>query len=233
MISYQNDVVINVASAPLESIFTGLPTSLMEKLEACKSVRSFKKGFAIMTQGFPVPGYFYSTKGRWKHTVVDSNGGETVIGLSRPGDFVGYLKENSPYTIEALEDSQVFFYPKEAIQDLLTRHPELTVRFLENAFEQSQQAQLRLAALMGKSVRERVSMVLSDLAENHGKLSDGAIEIEISLSRDELSSMVGVATETLIRMLSDMRDEGVLMNVGRRMFVLKPEKLRPRTPMSV
>jgi CRP-like cAMP-binding protein len=233
MISYQKDFGSNVSSMPLASVFAGLSNSLVEKLEACKSVRSFKKGFAIMTQGFPVPGYFYSAKGRWKYTVVDTNGGETVIGISRPGDFVGYLKDNAPYTIEALEDCQVYFYPKEAIQDLLSIHPELSVKLLENAFEQSQQSQLRLAALMGKSVRERVSMVLSDLAENHGKPSDGAIEISISLSRDELSSMVGVATETLIRMLSDMRDEGVLMNVGRRMYVLKPEKLRSRMPMTV
>ncbi|MBY0516496.1 MAG: Crp/Fnr family transcriptional regulator [Bacteriovoracaceae bacterium] len=214
------------------SVFKGLNENVLNQLKEIKTVRTFKKGHSIITQGFPSPGFFCSMSGKLKYTLVGNLGNETVIGLSRPGEFIASLTEDSPFTVVAIENATTCFFPREAMRELMSKEPELAFRMFNYSLEQAQQTQVRLSSLIGKNVRERVRMLLHELTEYHGVKRGGVIEITTQLSRDELSSMVGVATETLIRMLSEFKDEGILEQSGRKMLIAKPEKLSPRVAMT-
>ena len=75
-----------------------------------------------------------------------------------------------------------------------------------------------------KSVKKRLAEILVMLADDFGLENDGTLKL--SLTREDLGNFVGTATETVIRLLSEYKNEGLVESVGRKIKLLDLERLK-------
>jgi CRP-like cAMP-binding protein len=186
----------------------------------------YKRGQAIFQEGNKPFGVFCLNEGKVKVTKLGSEGKEQIVRLAKPGDTMGYraLLSDTRYSASAvaLEDTKVCFIASEDFNQLIAKNYLVAkdmMRMLSNALAD---AEISIAQLATKPVRERLAEALLLLRKVYGKPNE---EFTIALSRDDLASLVGTAKETAIRFLSELKDEGVVSTQGSNITILKPDSL--------
>ncbi|RRB04744.1 response regulator [Larkinella rosea] len=185
-----------------------------------------KKQFVYSEGDEPTRLYFVQA-GRIKTFKTNADGKEFITGLYQAGDFFGYvnLLEQSDHTDSAvtLEDSELVYIPKEIFIDLLSRDGEVARRFVQLLANRVTDREQQLLNMAYSSLRRRVADTLLRL---HSNLQATDNEPVIQFSRDDLAAMVGTATESLIRTLSEFKSDGLIDINGTNIRVLQPEKLK-------
>ena len=191
---------------------------LMESTE----VRHFKKREVILHEGDPARHLLMVKSGRVKLSKDTEEGKELIVELLEPNDFFGYtaLINGTPYTetAMAMEESEVAYIAMSEFEKYMETHHEVAIRFLKILSGNVMEKEERLLKLAYGTVRERVAEALRTFSDKHGSAL-------IRVSRDDLARMAGTATETLIRTLTDFKEEGILRVEGRSITILKPERL--------
>lgn len=210
-----------------DSIFSHCAIEEISEISANKSCTIYKRGQAIFQEGNKPFGVFCMNEGKVKITKHGSEGKEHIVRLAKPGDTMGYraLLSDTRYSASAiaLEDSKVCFISAEDFQRLIAQNYLVAkdmMRMLSNALAD---AELSIAQLATKPVRERIAEALLLLKKVYGKPDEK--EFTISLSREDLASLVGTAKETAIRFLSELKDEGIVITHGSSITILDPERL--------
>ncbi len=192
--------------------------------DLCKDrkVRQLKKKSTLFMEGEQPNAIFFLQKGNIKTFRTNADGKEFITDLYAAGDFFGYepILENAAYTESAvaLEDSEVVVIPRHDFLTLLHSHAELTRTFISMLCKKVTEKEAQLLALAYNSVRQRTAEALL-------KVSQIKESRELALSRDDLAKMVGTASESVIRVLSDFRDEGIIDIEGSKIKILHPGKL--------
>ena len=83
-----------------------------------------------------------------------------------------------------------------------------------------------MASFSQKNVREKLSELFLILKDSHGSMENGKIKLNIKLTREEMASLIGTATETLIRILSEFKSEGIIEQNGKTLLITDEEKLK-------
>ena len=185
-----------------------------------------KKQFVYSEGDEPIRLYFVQT-GRVKTYKTNPDGKEFITGLYQTGDFFGYvsLLEQTDHTDSAvaLEDSELVYIPKEIFIDLLSRDGDVARSFVQLLANRVTEREQQLLEMAYDSLRRRVADTLLRLHQN---LQNHESEPVIQFSRDDLAAMVGTATESLIRTLSEFKGDGLIDISGTNIRVLQPEKLK-------
>jgi CheY-like chemotaxis protein len=192
-----------------------------------RNTKSFKKKDTIYREGEYPHALYYLKAGKVKLSKSSDYGKEFITQLCGPGEFLGYLAllENTSFTEEAtaIEDSEVAMIPIEEFRKLIYSNREVTNNFIKilsrNVLEQEE----RLLKLAYGNVRERVATVIKSLYDKYG--NDKNAHIELAISREELAGYAGIATESLIRTLSDFKGEHLISNDGKTIVIEDYEKL--------
>jgi len=213
----------------------GLNTFISEAkgIEALKSLsteqelKRFRKKDDIYIEGsFPKAIYFVN-KGKVKIHRANDAGKELITDLHKEGDFFGYLAllQNEKYTnsATALEDAEIYTIPKEDFFSLLYRNADVAKKFIELLSNNLIENEKNLIKLAYNSVRKRVAEALVKLSDTFKKESDQ--KFTMNVSREDMANLVGTATETVIRTLSDFKEEGLIDIKGGAITVLNYDKL--------
>ena len=86
-------------------------------------------------------------------------------------------------------------------------------------------AEARSASLSQKNVRERLAELFLMLNKSYGVQELNRTKLDIKLTREEIASMVGTANETVIRFISEFKDEGLIEQDGKTIYILDEKKL--------
>lgn len=163
----------------------------------------------------------FLNKGKVKTFKIHEDGKEYVTGLYNAGDFFGYtaLLEQCNYTDSAMviDEAEIFQVPKEDFHQLLYSDREIAAQFIKLLSDNIVEKEEQLLNLAYSSVRKRVANALVQLYEKYN--ADGKDDFTISLNRDDLASIVGTATETVIRALSEFKEDGLLVSKGREIQI--------------
>jgi CRP/FNR family transcriptional regulator len=125
----------------------------------------------------------------------------------------------------ALEDSGVCFIPKELFMGILKKDGVLSMEIMKLLSDDLRKAELSITHLAQKSVRERLAEALLFIKETYGFEEDNQT-INLKLSREELANLIGTATETVIRLLSEFKADKVISLEGKKIKILDlPELL--------
>lgn len=198
------------------------------KLSKERKHRVYKKKEILFHEGDYPNTLFFVESGKVKTFKMNDDGKEYITNLHGSGDFVGYMSllEDVDYseTAMALENTEVYLLPKDDFIELIYRNREVASQFMKmlshNLIEKEQQ----LLDLAYNTVRKRVADALL-LLQN--KYQEGADEVfTISISRDDLASIVGTATESVIRTLSSFKDDGMIEIKGSKIKILDEDKLK-------
>jgi CRP-like cAMP-binding protein len=199
----------------------------LESLSSNKSCTIYKRGQAIFQEGNKPFGIYCLTEGKVKITKIGSEGKEQIIRFAKPGDTMGYraLLSDTRYSASAiaLEECKACFISSNDFNQLIAQNYLIAkdmMRMLSNALAD---AEVSIAHLATKPVRERIAEALLLLKKVYGET--GETQFSISLTREDLSSLVGTAKETAIRFLSELKEEGVISTHGSMITILDPAKL--------
>ncbi|MBC5774793.1 response regulator [Pontibacter sp. KCTC 32443] len=192
-----------------------------------RKVTVFKKKQQLFMEGYRPTALYFLNKGKIKTFKANEEGREYITNLYKDGDFIGYLDllEETPYreSAVALEDSEVYIIPKEDFFSLLNHNRDIANKFIKILSDNLADREERLLKLAYNSVRKRVAEALL-LVEKQYQQQAGN-KTQISITREDLASIVGASKETVIRTLADFKDEKLIDSQGSRIFILNSEKL--------
>ncbi len=213
-----------------KSIFCKLEEASLNEVSDHKIMNAFKRGQVLFHEGNPAFGVYCISEGKVKLTKTSENGKETMLRIAGPGDLIGFqhivLNGVNDVTATALEETKICFLDRVFLQKLVKEENSCAMELLAHIAKDMAALQDRVNGFQSKNVRERVAYMLLDLAERYGSDSKEGRRLGIQLSREDMASMLGVATETLIREISQLRDEGVIEQDGKTLILVDTKALK-------
>ncbi|MBS9767448.1 MAG: Crp/Fnr family transcriptional regulator [Flavobacteriaceae bacterium] len=189
---------------------------------------SLKKGETLMLEGMPTNGLYCIHSGKCKVTKIGSNGKEQIIKFIRKGDLIGHRSmlsgEAVGLNVIALEETQTCFMPKETVLEVFRNNMAFSQRLIQNISQQLNEANQTISNMAQKSVKSRLAGFILDLEELFGTLEDGFIDIK--LTREEIGSTIGTATESAIRLISEFRKKNIIELKSKQFKILDKEALQ-------
>jgi DNA-binding response OmpR family regulator len=203
--------------------------SLYESIESLSEDRvlvNFDKKELIFMEGEAANTLYFIQKGAVKTTMSDESGKYLVTGLYGSGQFVGQLSllnEKGLYkdTAVAIESTEVFEIPKADFVTLLFGDKLISNKFITMISNDLTDLQEKLVSMAFSSVRQRLAKVLLDLLNKENLYNSD--KIGITISREDLASLIGTATVTTIRMLTNFKEE-MLLTIGNHSEIIVLEK---------
>ena len=198
------------------------------KLADCKTSQTIKKGEIIFEEGENVNGIFCVKDGVCKMTKLSPNGKDQIVKLVKKGELLGQRSmisdEPVNLTAVALEDMQVCFIPKSDVMEFFTDNNKFSLNMMRSICGDLKDADDHMVSLAQKNVKERLAETLLYLEDNFGTHTDGSLHIQ--LSREELAGMIGTATESCIRLLSEFNKAGYIELTGKKITIVDKAKLK-------
>lgn len=198
------------------------------KLAECKTSRLVKKGEVIFEEGENVNGIFCVKDGVCKLTKLSPNGKDHIVKLVTKGELLGQRSmisdEPVNLTAVALEDMQVCFVPKNEIMGFFDKNNQFSMNVMKTICGDLKESDSQMVNMAQKTVKERLAETLLYLQDTFGKNEDDTLKIQ--LTRDELASMIGTATESCIRLLSDFNKSGLIEIKGKKIILKDIPKLK-------
>ncbi|MDX5422483.1 MAG: Crp/Fnr family transcriptional regulator [Hymenobacteraceae bacterium] len=202
--------------------------SELESVSATKSCFTFRKGQIIFHEGGKPSGLYCINSGKVKVAKMGSDGKEQIVRLAKPGDIIGYraLMADTNYSASAvaLDDAVVCFVPKSQFLELISHNVAFSGGLMKLLSTALGDAEERMVQMAYKPVRERLAEALLLLRKTY-QPADGTDNFTISISREDLASIVGTAKETTIRLLSEFKDEKLITTKGSSITILDADKL--------
>lgn len=213
-----------------KGIFCGLETDSLEKVSSNKVMNLYKKGQTLFFQGNPAFGLYCISRGKVKISRITNEGKEVILRIAGPGDILGhqnlYTDENYTATATVVEDAEICFLSKNSAQASIENEPTVAKNLIRKLSEEMKRAETKMIALSRKNVRERLAELLLEFKNIYGIEEYGKVRLDIMLSREELASMVGTANETIIRFISEFKNEKIIQQEGKVIYIVDLEKLR-------
>ncbi len=199
----------------------------LEILKQGRDTAIYKNKQYIYTEGSYPSRLFYIVKGKVKTFKRNPDGKELIIALHSAGDFLGYgaLLDAAKYgeTAETLEDTEVTEIPRSEFEQMICSNPLVMKKFIGILARNIGEKEEQLLSMAYNSLRKKVADALVASYKKYNPA--GSADFHIDLTRDNLASFAGVATESLIRTLSDFKNEGLIGMDGRKISVLNLGKL--------
>lgn len=194
----------------------------LEKFSNHKTSLLIKKGENLMTEGNAINGLYCIRDGKCKLTKLNTNGKEQIIKFVKGGDILGHrsILSDEPVglNVTALEDMHVCFIPKSDILDTIKENSHFSLFLMKNISHQLNEANTSISQMAQKPVKDRLAETLLDLKKIFGVDNEGCIDIV--LTREEIANTIGTATESAIRLLSNLKKDGVIDLVGKKIKIL-------------
>ncbi|MGX7668435.1 Crp/Fnr family transcriptional regulator [Flavobacterium pedocola] len=198
------------------------------KLADCKTSYVVKKGEIIFDEGDHLDGIFCVKDGVCKLTKLSSNGKDHIVKLVTRGELLGQrsLISEEPTNLSAiaLEDMTVCFVPKSQVMAFFNDNNKFSLNVMKNVCHDLKEADNVLVNLAQKSVKERLASTLLYLHDTFGVNEDQSLKLH--LSREEISSIIGTATESCIRLLSEFNKSGLIEINGKKIILKNIKELQ-------
>ena len=215
-------------SQRFNSVFCKAKEEYVNMINEQKICNVYKKGQILFNEGAYPFGVFCINDGKIKLSHSGDDGKEQIIRLLKAGDILGYraLLSGERYSASAvaLEDTQICFIPKELFTTVLKMDPALAFEMMKMLSDELHKTEIKLTHLAQKPIRERLAETLLFIKETYGYEADG-ITLNVRLSREEIANLVGTATESAIRLLSEFKKDGMVELDGKKIKILSQKEL--------
>ena len=212
-----------------KGIFCDLENVELAEVSNQKVVNTYKKGQTLFVQGNPPFGMYCISQGNIKVTQTGPDGKECIVRIATSGDVLGhrslFTEQYYNATATALDDAKVCFIDKKFILKLVQEKPSVASNLLGKLGRDLGAAEHRLSSFYQKNVRERLAEFLLLLKESHGVEEEEGTLLDIRLTREEMASIIGTASETLIRFMSELKQEGLIAQSGKKIYIKDEEGL--------
>ncbi len=210
-------------------IFGDIDISGISCISQNKTCTRYKKSQVVFHEGTRPQGVYHIHRGRVKIYKTGVEGKDQIIQILKSGDLMGYRamlsEEQYPVSAETLEETTLCFIPKTDFMKALSSDQRFAKSIIKSLSQDLSNMADHLTTLAQKPVRERLAGALTMLISTYDLDAIEGDSDGINLTREDLANMVGTATETLIRLLHDFKEENLIETQGRKIFIKNQEKL--------
>lgn len=198
------------------------------KMANCKTSYTIKKGDPIFEEGESVNGIYCIKDGVCKLSKLSANGKDQIVKLVKPGELLGQRSmisdEPANLSAVALEDMEVCFIPRTEVLQFFNNNNQFSMNIMKSICGDLKESDDHMVSMAQKTVKERLAETLLYLDDTFGRNEDGSLHIQ--LSREELAGMIGTATESCIRLLSEFNKSGLIDLNGKKISIVDRNKLK-------
>jgi len=193
-----------------------------------KVYKKFKKGEALFEEGEKLNGVYCVRNGVSKLSKLSANGKDQIVKLATTGEVMGQraviVEEATNLSAVAVNDMEVCFVPKEIIVGTMHKNPNFTLEVLRHMAHDLKEADDVIVNMSQKTVKQRVAEAFLYLKNNYGVDEEGYLKL--TLSREDIANVVGTATESCIRIISEFKKKGLLKASGKRISISNEKELQ-------
>ena len=204
------------------SLFGSFCDHEVSSADAVKVCSYYKKNQPLFIEGSFPRGVYCLNQGKVKVFARGDEGKEQIIHIAKEGDIIGFraMFSGDPYRVSAstLEECNICFIAKEEFLDMIDKNTSLRNGIIKELSKELGDRALFITNMAQKSVRERLAFAMLLLGDIYG-------DEPINLTREDMANFVGTATETLIRLLKDFKEEGVIEIHTRKLEIVDKERL--------
>ncbi|MCW9024458.1 MAG: fumarate/nitrate reduction transcriptional regulator Fnr [Gammaproteobacteria bacterium] len=208
----------------------GLEEGDLDKLDKIiKRRRPVEKGEFLYRIGEPFTAVFAVRSGSLKAFTTTKDGQDQIVSLHLPGELMGLdaiSKQQHICSAMALETTSVCELPYERLEKLMMEISGLQRHILSLMSEEIQHDQCHMTVLARLPVENRLASFLANLSERYKARGFSAIEFNLSMSRNDIANLLGMAVETVSRLFSQFQDQGLLQVERKHVKILDVEALR-------
>jgi len=203
-------------------IFSSLTEGELTELACLAIENSFKAGEFVFWEGDAPEWFYVIAEGRVKVLKHASRGKEIVIAFLEAGEILGEVAvfQNKPYpaSVQAVDQTRILGIKREEFLSFLDRRPQVALMITSVLGARLRHAYGRIGDIAGERVEQRLVRTLLMLFSTLGPT--------LPFTRHELADMSGTTTETAIRVLSRLRDTGVISSTRGKIIILDEDRLR-------
>ncbi|MBF0506584.1 MAG: Crp/Fnr family transcriptional regulator [Nitrospirae bacterium] len=211
-----------VASIPL---FHGLSQEQLEEVVDITVDQTFQKGQTVFSEGEAAAGFYVVVSGQVKIFKLSSEGKEQILHFVTPGESFGevpvFAGGRFPAHAETIERSRLFFFPRAVFLELIGKDPSLAMNMLADLSRRLRRFTQLVEELSLKEVPSRLAAYLLYLSER----DNGSGDLELSITKGQLASLLGTIPETISRILGKMSGHDIVRVQGRKITIVNRKRL--------
>lgn len=216
------DLIHQIARLPL---FQGLERKQYADLAMILVDQVFKRGEDIFYEDDEATGFYVIVSGRVKIFKLSADGKEQILHIFGPGEPFGevavFTGRRFPANAQAMEESRVFFFPRQDFINLIKKDPSMALNMLAVLSQRLRLFSTLIENLSLKEVPARLAAHLLYLSER----DKGANTLTLEISKNQLASLLGTIPETLSRILARMEKEKLIRSEGKKITILNRQGL--------
>lgn len=210
-----------------DTIFKHLTPAEHQKVNQEKVCNFYKRGNVIYHEGSRTNGFYCINSGVLKIFKTGIDGREQIIAFAKKGDLIGFRSilsgELACSSAKVIEDALLCFIPGETLISLVKTNGNFSLAMMQLTCKELGVANAYITDIAQKTVRERLAEVLLKLKDTFQLDQDNVLQV--SLTREELANIVGTATESVIRLLSEFKQDRLIDINGRKIKILDVKRL--------
>ncbi|MCO5232206.1 MAG: response regulator [Chitinophagales bacterium] len=223
--SFKHSITSPHTTSTSERSFSPVDLDVLLDLEN-REVKKFKKKDFLYNVGQRPSHLYYLKKGAIKTYRIHEDGKELITDIHKPNSYFGYyalLKEISYLDYgEFIEPSEVILIPKNDFLNLIYNNMDIAQQFMKRLTNDIVEKEEQLLHMAYATLRQRVARTLCEL---YSKFKNENNEAVITLTREEISKYIGTARESFIRIMSDLKNLGVLEIIEGDIVIKNIKKL--------
>ncbi len=193
----------------------------LKRVSDSKITKNLKKGETIFEEGEKLNGVYCVRDGVSKLSKLSANGKDQIVKLASKGQILGQrsviAEEKVNLTAVAVSDMEVCFIPKDSIVETLQTNPNFTIEVLRHMAHDLKEADDVIVNMSQNSVKQRMAAAFFYLRNTYGEDKNGFLNLV--LSREDISNIVGTATESAIRIISEFKKKGLIKTLGKKIAI--------------
>lgn len=214
----------------LVPIFSELDDEIIEELASLGRIREYDKDEIIFLENETGNAMFIILEGKVKVSRVSDDGREVILSILDEADFFGEMAlldgQARSANIIAIEKSKLFIIQRKDFLDLLAQHPNISVSLLQELTKRIRIADMKIKSLSLKDAEGKVASVILQLADDMGKIRQGAVEIERLPLQQDLANMAGTSRETISRVMNTFKKKGFIELDGNKLKIMDYTKFK-------
>lgn len=212
-------------------IFSYLTDDELIDIISMTGSKKFDKDENIFFEGEKSDTLYIINEGKIKLYKSTKSGKEQILHILAEGEFFGELNlvkaGEYHFNARAVTPVRLCTLTNEDMKNIVLKRPEIGLKVLEVVGDRLSRLETMVQTLATNDAETRLASLLIQLTEESGRRTSQGIEIRVTMSREDMSNLTGVARETISRKLKKLEEQGIIKLIGsRKIIILNEEELR-------
>jgi len=222
----------NSCSVFKNSLFKDFDDTHVSWLADKKQPHILSKKELLFSQGENVKGIYCHLQGLAKVEQKNASGDIQFTRLVLPGDTSGhrsiFVEKEYKGTASVISDSlSACFISKMDVLNLLSNNPSLAKNLIIRISGELNRSEREVISVKEQNVRNRLAFLLFNLANEYADvINHSQLMIKTEITKKDIANLLMVANETIIRLMSDMKNEGLIHYHGKQIVIEDMDKLK-------